>query len=77
MSLPEGIDDELRVHVFGDFGELAAGTLKPLPMREGGVRFAQLYLVYADRENAGPGTVRLAEILVELARAECDAQGVA
>jgi DNA-binding transcriptional LysR family regulator len=51
--------------------ELAAGTLKPLPMREGGERFAEMYLVYADRENAGPGTLRLAEIIRELTSSEC------
>ena len=45
--------------------ELAAGTLKELPMREGGERFVQLYLIYADRENAGPGTLRLATIIRE------------
>jgi DNA-binding transcriptional LysR family regulator len=52
--------------------ELAAGTLKPLPMREGGERFAEMYLVYADRENAGPGTLRLAEIIRELTSSECE-----
>ena len=43
--------------------ELAAGTLKPLPMRDGGERYGQLYLVFADRDAAGPGTLRLAEII--------------
>ena len=51
--------------------ELAAGTLKALPMREGGERFAEMYLVYADRENAGPGTLRLAGIIRELTSSEC------
>jgi len=51
--------------------ELAMGLLKPLPMREGAERFAELYLVYGDRENAGPGTLRLAEILRETVAAEC------
>jgi DNA-binding transcriptional LysR family regulator len=51
--------------------ELEAGTLKPLPMREGGERFAELYLVYADRENAGPGTLRLAEIIRERTAGTC------
>src|SRR5579864_665132 len=41
--------------------ELAAGTLKALPLREGGERFAELYLIFADREHAGPATLRLAE----------------
>jgi len=51
--------------------ELHAGTLKPLELREGSERFAQLYLVFADRENAGPGTLRLAAIIRELVESEC------
>lgn len=43
--------------------ELAAGTLKPLPLREGGERFVELYLIFAERDYAGPGTLRLAEII--------------
>src|SRR5690242_960159 len=50
---------------------VAAGTLKPLRMREGGERFVEMYLVYADRENAGPGTLRLAEIIREGTSGEC------
>lgn len=49
--------------------ELAAGTLKRLPLLEGGERVAEFYLVYADRENAGPGVLRLAEIIRERAKA--------
>jgi DNA-binding transcriptional LysR family regulator len=52
-------------------GELKAGTLKPLPLREGAERAGQLYLVYADRENAGPATLRLAEIIHGMVKAEC------
>jgi DNA-binding transcriptional LysR family regulator len=55
-------------------GELQAGTLKPLPLREGAERIGQLYLVYADRENAGPGTLRLAEIIHEMVKSECEGQ---
>ena len=51
--------------------ELANGTLKPLPLREGRDRYAELYLVYADRESAGPGTLRLGEIILESVRAMC------
>ncbi len=51
--------------------ELAAGTLKPLAMGEGGERFAQLYLIFADREHAGPATLRLAEIIREGVASEC------
>jgi DNA-binding transcriptional LysR family regulator len=48
-------------------GELERGELKPLPLREGGERWAELYLVFADRDYAGPGARRLAEIINELA----------
>jgi DNA-binding transcriptional LysR family regulator len=51
--------------------ELSAGTLKKLPLREGGERFLELYLVFADRDAAGPGTLRLAEIIRELVASEC------
>ena len=51
--------------------ELAAGTLKPLPLREGAERFVELYLVFADRDAAGPGTLRLAEIIRQKAAEEC------
>ena len=43
--------------------ELAEGTMKVLPMAESADRYAELYLVFADRESAGPGTLRLAELL--------------
>jgi len=51
--------------------ELAAGTLKPVPLREGSERYAQLYLVFADRDAAGAGTLRLVEIIKELVASEC------
>jgi len=57
--------------------ELAAGTLRPLPLREGGERYAELYLVFADRDAAGPGTLRLAEIIRELVKSECSRQEIA
>ncbi len=44
---------------------VAAGELKPLPMQEGGERFGQMYLVFADPENPGKAAARLAEILKE------------
>jgi DNA-binding transcriptional LysR family regulator len=43
--------------------ELRTGVLKPLPLRDGGERFTELYLVLADPDGAGPGTIRLADIL--------------
>jgi len=55
MWLPE---DKIRA-------ELAEGSLKQLPIRGGSERLVQLYLVFADREAAGPGTLRLAELLRE------------
>jgi len=51
--------------------EIAAGTLKPLNLREGGENVAQLYLVFADRDAAGPGTLRLAAIIRELVESAC------
>ena len=51
--------------------ELQRGALKPLPMRDGGTTEAVLYLVYADREDSGPGVRRLAEILREDTASAC------
>jgi DNA-binding transcriptional LysR family regulator len=51
--------------------ELAQGRLKPLPLREGAERHAMLYLVYADRDYAGPGALRLAEIIREEVAGKC------
>jgi DNA-binding transcriptional LysR family regulator len=51
--------------------EIAAGTLKPLPLRDGGESLAQIYLVFADRDAAGPGTLRLAALLREMTAEAC------
>lgn len=51
--------------------ELAAGTLKPLPLREGGERFVELYMIFAERDYAGPGTLRLAQIIRETVSESC------
>jgi DNA-binding transcriptional LysR family regulator len=51
--------------------ELERGVLKPLPLREGGERWADLYLVFADRDYAGPGALRLAEIIREHVAKQC------
>ena len=51
--------------------ELAAGTLKRLPLREGQERLVQLYLVLADPDFAGPGVRRLAEIIRDETGREC------
>jgi DNA-binding transcriptional LysR family regulator len=52
-------------------GELERGELKALPLREGGERWGELYLVFADRDYAGPGALRLAEIIRELVAKQC------
>jgi len=57
-------------------GELQRGELKPLPLREGGERFGELYLVFADRDYARPGALRLAQILREMVAEECRQHGV-
>jgi DNA-binding transcriptional LysR family regulator len=44
-------------------GELEGGALKELPLREGSERWAELYLVFADRDYAGPAALRLAAII--------------
>lgn len=49
--------------------ELAAGTLKPLPLQTGAERYAELYLVLADPNYAGPGARRLATLLHEATHA--------
>jgi len=51
--------------------ELANGSLKPLPLRDGSERFVQIYLVIAEPDDAGPGTLRLAQLLREAVAAEC------
>ncbi len=45
--------------------ELDSGALVALPLVEGAERYVTLYLVYADRQAAGPGALRLAAILRE------------
>jgi DNA-binding transcriptional LysR family regulator len=43
--------------------ELESRRLVPLPLEEGRERFVTLYLIYADRDTAGPGVRQLAEII--------------
>lgn len=45
--------------------ELDDGVLKPLPLVEGAERFAELYLVFADRDYRGRATARMADIIRE------------
>jgi DNA-binding transcriptional LysR family regulator len=51
--------------------EIAAGELKVLPLEDGGDAFAEIYLVLADPEGAGPGVGQLAEILRQDVRNQC------
>lgn len=45
--------------------ELASGVLVPLPLEGAQERRVSLYLIYADRDSAGPGLQRLVELLRE------------
>jgi DNA-binding transcriptional LysR family regulator len=51
--------------------ELKEGTLRALPLDQGGERFGQLYLVFADRDAAGPGALRLADLIRKRVADEC------
>ncbi len=51
--------------------ELKRGELKALPLREGAERWGDLYLVFADRDYAGPGALRLAQIIREHVAEQC------
>lgn len=55
--------------------ELASGQLKVLSLREGSERYATLYLVFADRDAAGRGARRLAEIIREDVERLCPEAG--
>lgn len=48
-------------------GQLADGTLKPLPLRVGQRRKLQLSLIVANPEAAGPATCRLANLIRKVA----------
>ena len=55
--------------------ELHAGTLKPLPLSGAQERFGTLYLIYADRDYAGPGILKLVELLRENVARACVSRG--
>ena len=55
--------------------ELTAGELKALPLKDAADVNAEIYLVIADPESAGPGVRRFAEILREDVRRECESTG--
>jgi len=52
--------------------ELDAGKLKPLPLQEGAQLVGTLYLMYVDRDAAGPGVRRVAELLHEVTQCVCE-----
>lgn len=70
-NMPTSIGAVCRGYGFAWFprekirNELAEGTLKPLALRGGRERILPIYLVFADRDAAGPGVRRLAEIIRE------------
>ncbi|MFO1418149.1 MAG: LysR family transcriptional regulator [Methylotetracoccus sp.] len=51
--------------------EIDRGDLRPLPLREGAERWGTLYLIFADRDAAGPGTLRIAEIIRAALKDRC------
>jgi DNA-binding transcriptional LysR family regulator len=55
-------------------GELDRGELKALMLRDGGERWADLYLVFADPDYAGPAARRLAEIIRDFVHNKCRAR---
>jgi DNA-binding transcriptional LysR family regulator len=76
-NMSTAIEAVCRGHGFAWFPEekireeLAADRLRPLYLQEGAVRLGNLYLIYADRESAGPGVLRLAEIIRAQVVADC------
>ncbi len=75
--LATAIDAVRRGHGFAWFplehirDDLTAGTLKPLPLREGREQWVDLYLIPANPDFAGPGVRRLAEIIRIKVATEC------
>ncbi|MDY6949793.1 MAG: LysR family transcriptional regulator, partial [Pseudomonadota bacterium] len=55
--------------------ELLTGELKPLSFRDEQRRNQSLYLAFADRAGAGPGAIRLAQIIREEVKSACLAAG--
>lgn len=51
--------------------ELRDGSLKPLPMKGGSERFAQIYLAHSDPEFPGRDAARLADIIGARVRTQC------
>ncbi len=57
--------------------QLRTGALKQLPMRDADDRYGELYLVFAERDAAGPGVLRMAEIMRSHIAQGCKAQTAA
>lgn len=57
--------------------QLERGELRELPLREGGRRYAELYLAMADPDFVGPGVRALADILREGVARECSVAAAA
>jgi DNA-binding transcriptional LysR family regulator len=53
--------------------ELESRRLAPVPLEEGRERFVTLYLIYADRDTAGPGVQQLAGIIQRRTAETCAA----
>src|SRR5262249_6197579 len=51
--------------------ELQSGALKPLPLRGGGEMFVELYMVLADPDSAGPGLLRLTQMIRDAVAGAC------
>jgi DNA-binding transcriptional LysR family regulator len=51
--------------------ELRSGELKPLQFKDQQLRTQALYLAFADRAGAGPGMLRLAQIIREQVNSAC------
>ncbi|MEX0899500.1 MAG: LysR family transcriptional regulator [Gammaproteobacteria bacterium] len=70
-NMPTSIGAASRGYGFAWFpedkirSELADGVLKRLPLRDGAERTVPMYLVFSDRDAAGPAVRRLAEIIRE------------
>lgn len=46
--------------------ELDSGLLQPLPLLEGGERFVDLFLIFPNRDMAGPAAKRCESLLIEM-----------
>lgn len=53
--------------------ELTEGSLRPLPLQEGAERFTEIYLVFAEKDYAGPATQALARIIRQEVAQRCAA----